>query len=425
MKVLFIVPYVPDLIRVRPYNLIRYLTGLGHKVTVLSLWTNPEDKQAAEKLEQLCHRVHTVNLPRWRSYLNAFTTIPTRTPLQASYCWQPALADLAGNLIDSNDGKEPFDVIHIEHLRGARFGLALQSRFSKTHSTLPIVWDSVDSISYLFRQAMAISKRGVDRLLTRFELSRTERYEGWLVNQFDRTLVTSLADKNALEALAPPPIGEKTPANITVLQNGVDLSYFKPDPELSRDEATLVLSGKMSYHANISMALHLIQDIMPKVWAVREDVRVNIVGKDPPPIVKSLAQSPRVTVTGTVPELRKYLQQASIAVAPITYGAGIQNKILEAMACATPVITTPKAAMGLQTTLDENILVAKDASTFANAILKLLGDASLRRQIGEAGNQYVKKYHFWGEIASQLSNIYTQAIRIKKNGSTKNNFSLT
>lgn len=412
MRILFIVPYVPDLIRVRPYNLIRYLTGLGHQVSVLSLWTTPDEKAAASKLEKLCHEVHTVNLPKWRSYLNAFMTLPTRTPLQAAYCWHPQLVDLAADLIQSRNGREPFDVVHIEHLRGARFGLALQARFAKTGPPLPIVWDSVDSISHLFRQAMAVSKRGADRLLTRFELGRTEPYEGWLVNQFDHTLVTSFADKNALEELSP--AGNRSAPPITVLQNGVDLDHFNPDSKTPRDEATLVLSGKMSYHANITMALHLIEEIMPKVWAVREDVKVNIVGKDPPAMIQALGQSPQVTVTGTVPDLRKYLQQATLAVAPITYGAGIQNKILEAMACGTPVITTPKAAAGLRTISGENIWVAEDAATFANAILTLLDDSALRQQIGQAGRQYVETNHHWGEIASQLSTIYTQVIRNKK-----------
>ncbi len=407
MKILFIVPYVPDLIRVRPYNLIRYLTRLGHEVTVLTLWTHEHEQQAAIQLEQHCKEVQVFHLPRWRSYLNVLKTIPTFTPLQASYCWHPPLVAYATQLLQSNHAKTPFDMIHVEHLRGARLGLALKASFKKP----PIVWDSVDSISYLFRQAMDNSKRGYDRLLTRFELGRTERYEGWLINQFDHTLVTSQADKTALEALNSSVRKTKTTPNISIVPNGVDLDFFKPAPDRPREPATLVLSGKMSYHANIAMALYLLQDIMPRVWAVREDVKVNIVGKDPPAVIQALAQSPKVHVTGTVPDLRPYLQQATISVAPITYGAGIQNKILEAMACATPVITTPKAAAGLQVIPDENILVAQDATSFANAILNLLANPTFQQQIGLGGRQYVEKFHYWGEVASQLSNIYAQVIR--------------
>ena len=180
---------------------------------------------------------------------------------------------------------------------------------------------------------------------------------------------------------------------------------------MPREPATLVLSGKMSYHANIAMALHLVQNIMPEVWATRADVKVNIVGKDPPAIIQALAQLPNVHVTGTVPDLRLYLQQATLAMAPITYGAGIQNKILEAMACATPVITTPKAIAGLQVIPHENILIAQDANSFASQIISLLDSPARQRQIGTAGRTYVEKFHHWREMASQLSHIYTQVIR--------------
>lgn len=403
MKILFIVPYVPDLIRVRPFNLIRYLSGKGHEVTVLTLWTSAQEQQAARELEKHCHRVIAFHLPKRQSYLNALLTVPSRTPLQASYCWHPPLVEQAVNLLQQTNGKPAFDVVHVEHLRGARLGLALKSRVAGT----PVVWDSVDSISHLFRQAMAQSKRMYDRLLTGFELGRTERYEGWLVDQFARTLVTSQADKTALETLHERFFPGRAP-QIEIIQNGVDLDFFYPDFSITREPATLVLTGKMSYHANIAMALHLVQEIMPKVWAERADVRVEIVGKDPPAVIQALSENPNIHITGTVPDLRPYLQKATLAVAPITYGAGIQNKILEAMACATPVITTPKAVAGLQVTPEENILVAQDAASFATAILKILASPNLQHQIGLAGRQYVEKYHHWEEVASMLSNVYQQ-----------------
>lgn len=406
MKILFIVPYVPDLIRVRPYNLIRYLSQLGNEVTVLTLWTNEQEQRAVTELEKQCHKVYAFQLPKWRSYLNALLTVPSSTPLQASYCWSPVLVEAAARLLQNGQDNYAFDIVHVEHLRGARLGLALKNRLPN----LPVVWDSVDSISHLFRQAMANSKRAYDRVLTGFELGRTERYEGWLQGQFDRTVVTSQADKAALEALRAQVSSVKAAPPVAIIQNGVDLDFFMPEITTPREPATLVLTGKMSYHANIAMALHLVQEIMPKVWAVQEDVRVNIVGKDPPSVIQALAQNSKVNITGTVPDLRPYLQQATLAVAPITYGAGIQNKILEAMACGTPVVTTQKAVTGLRVTPDQDIVVAQDADSFASAILRLLKNPSLQQSIGQAGRQYVEKYHHWGEVASQLTNIYREVI---------------
>ena len=125
----------------------------------------------------------------------------------------------------------------------------------------------------------------------------------------------------------------KSRSHITVLPNGVDLDYFCPSPE-PRRPATVVISGKMSYHANVTAALHLVEGIMPLVWRERPGVKVTIVGANPPRPIRQLAQRfpGQVEVTGTVPDVRPYLRRASLAAAPVPYGAGIQNKVLEAMA---------------------------------------------------------------------------------------------
>lgn len=411
MNILFVVPYVPSLIRVRPYQLIRHLSAAGHQVHVMTLWTSAEEEKAAAQLSEACHEVQAIHLPRWQSYLNVLKTLPTRTPLQAAYCWQPALAEEIVRRLHPSNGRPTFDVIHLEHLRGARFGLALKQRLAHApRPAPPIVWDSVDSISHLFRQAASRGKRLYDRLLTWSELGRTERFEAWLTGQFDHVLVTSNPDRQALLALAEK-FNQTRPAPISVLRNGVDLEYFCPNPEIKRHPATLVLTGKMSYHANVTMALHLVQEIMPLVWQRRADVRVQIVGKDPPRTLQALAEAPRVEVTGTVPALNQYLQKATIAVAPIAYGAGIQNKILEAMSCATPVITSQNAVSDLPVIPEKHLLVAHDPPSFAQAILTLLDDPNLQQRIGRAGREYVEQHHQWREIASQLGQIYTQVRR--------------
>jgi glycosyltransferase involved in cell wall biosynthesis len=132
----------------------------------------------------------------------------------------------------------------------------------------------------------------------------------------------------------------------------------------------------MSYHANVTAASHLIQDIMPRIWKHRPEVKLLIAGKNPPRSLVELAASarkhepvsrrpavastPAVTVTGSVPDMRPYLNRATISVAPLLYGAGIQNKVLEAMACATPVVASPRAVSALSAQGWRDIVVADD-----------------------------------------------------------------
>jgi glycosyltransferase involved in cell wall biosynthesis len=139
-----------------------------------------------------------------------------------------------------------------------------------------------------------------------------------------------------------------------------------------------------------------------------------IVGKDPPKEILALAGNPAVTVTGTVADIRPYLQQASAAVAPLTYGAGIQNKVLEAMASATPVVVSPLAVAALAAQAGQDILVAKDSEDFAQGVLNLLSNPAYRRQVGEAGRRYVETYHQWDAIAGQLEGVYDEVTSTKQ-----------
>lgn len=396
MNILFVVPYVPSLVRSRSYNIIRALTERGNHVTVLTVWANEQEKAEAEALKHQGYDVQGLDMPLWRTAVNCVVALPGSSPLQSVFSWHPGL--LAGL-----NGRISYDVAHVEHLRGSRYGLYLKQKYG-----LPVVWDSVDCITHLFRQAATNSKSVIGRLRSRLDLGRTEKYEGWLLHQFDHAVITSPVDRQALLALSPNP---KTAAPVTVIGHGVDINYFSPDPATPREPATLVISGKMSYHANITMTLHLVENIMPMVWAKRPDVKLWVVGKDPAREIQALGeQNSAVIVTGTVPDMRPYLRQATAAVTPVTYGAGIQNKVLEAMACATPVITTPQTTAALQAVPEQDLLVAQDPHTFAEAILRLLDDPARQQQLGETGRAYVEKHHHWDNIAAQLEEIYRRAM---------------
>lgn len=395
MKIAYLVPYVPNQIRTRAYNLISSLTELGHEVDVFTLGSGAADVQDAEALKARCCNVHYQHQPLWRSLFNSALAVPSDRPLQSVYSWHPRLASRLRELLNR------YDVLHVEHLRGSAYG-----RFVKTHSpSMPVVWDSVDCISHLFKQAASQSRSLFGKAMTRFELGRTQKAEGRLLGAFDHVLVTSAADKTALLDI----LADGThAAPISVLSNGVDQDYFHVNPALERDSDTLVFSGKMSYHANISMVMYLYNEIMPRLWAKRPTVRLVVVGKDPSPEIRKLADSSLVEVTGTVDDIRPYLWKASAAVVPLVYGAGVQNKILEAMATATPVITNSKVLASLSVTPGKELLIADSAEDFAAAALQLLENSTLRKTVGETGLGYVRQNHNWRETAGRMVEIYKQ-----------------
>lgn len=437
MRILYIVPYAPSLIRVRPYQLIRSLARRGHHVELAALWSSGEEEEGLLQmaLQDANVTLRARRLPFWRPAWNCLRALPSQTPLQAAFCFEPSLL----HEVDRALSEHSFDVIHVEHLRGSLFGLHVHSLLTQNRGKkgihdvqIPIVWDCVDCISHLFSQASKNSRSFRGRWMTRLELPRTRPFEGWLTTQFDHTLVTSAIDRDALRELAGFQANEDSKhgkaiqdSEISIVPNGVDLGYFRPS-EGVRDPATLVFSGKMSYHANVTAASYLIQDIMPRIWKHRPDVKLLIAGKNPPRSLVELAASarkhepasrppavastPAVTVTGSVPDMRPYLNRATISVAPLLYGAGIQNKVLEAMACATPVVASPRAVSALSAQGGRDIVVADDPEAFAHETLALLADSPRRNAIGLAGRTYAEAHHSWDQIGSLLESAYQRVI---------------
>lgn len=402
MKIAYLVPYVPNLIRTRPYNLIRQLAALGNEITVFTLGSGKQDREDAEALRLKVAQLYYQEQPIWYSLWNSIKAVPSRRPLQTVYSWNPHLASRFVKSISDDLGT--FDIVHVEHLRGSRYGQFVRSRFPH----IPMIWDSVDCISYLFRQASAYSTSIFGRFVTSFELSRTQKMEENLIREFDRVLVTSETDKNALLELA---LSIVKPAPISVLSNGVDLKYFHQNSERQRDLNTLVFSGKMSYHANISMVKYLVAEIMPRIWVKYPSVRLMIVGKDPTSEVRTFGVDSRISVTGTVNDIRPFLWEATVAVIPLVYGAGIQNKVLEAMACGTPVVTTSKVLSSLRVTAGKELLVADGATQFSQCVIRLLDNQKFQFEIGSNGASYVRSHHSWMNMAKQLVTHYNETIK--------------
>lgn len=394
LRVLFVSPYLPSRIRVRPYNLIKYLARRGHKITLLALVPPGEDDNDLDTLQDWCRELQTVPLPRWRTVWNGLRALPSQTPLQAAYSRSPQMAACLKQI----QAEERFDVVHVEHLRGAELSYAVNGT--------PTVFDSVDSITLLFEQVLAAGPNWRSRLMAGLDLARTRRYEGRLLTRYARVLVTSPRDKEALANLSVDPAQND---KLVILPNGVDLTYFSP-MGLQRDPVTIIFTGKMSYHANVAAALDLATKIMPLVWRQFPEARLTVAGKDPSPELLELAADPRITVTGTVPDLRPYLAQATVAVTPIRYGVGIQNKVLEALAMATPVVSTPQATSALQVQPGRDLLVGDTPQAIARAIITLLGDQDLRQQVGQAGRRYVETHHDWQIAAERLEQVYREAM---------------
>jgi sugar transferase (PEP-CTERM/EpsH1 system associated) len=399
MKVLYVTPYVPSRIRTRPYHLIRELLRLGHRVTtVTAASTSPEEIEQAQELAAWGSHVRAFPVSRLRSLKNCLLALPTREPLQAAYAYHPRMERQIRDLLV--DGT--YDVVHIEHLRAARLIRAVLK--------IPVVYDAVDSISLLFEQTALANPNWQSRLKAILDLDRTRRYEANLLLHCDQVAVTSRRDQQAFQDLAQryAPL-EMHRAPITVIVNGVDTEYFSPQDTAPRDRETLVFTGKMSYHANSAAALYFAREVLPLIWARNPDVRFQIVGKDPPSEVQQLATDRRIEVTGYVEDLRPYLARAAISICPVLYAVGVQNKVLEAMAMATPVVSSSAGCAAIDVESGRELIIADGLQSMADAVLQVLSAPSLAQRLGVGGRSYVETHHSWTASAQRFVELYEQA----------------
>ncbi len=392
LRILFVLPYVPSRIRVRPYQFIRHLAQAGHTITVAALADGQPGLEAVDELREMGVTVHVVPHSRARAAAQCLLALPTPTPLWAAYCRSQAMARLLRKLV----AEQTFDVAHVEHLRAAHFAPALRE--------VPTVFDAVDCITALRRQMLDQPGSGrVGRLLAYEEWVKLRRYEPRAYRAYARVAVTSPHDAEALINLG-------VPKPVRVIPNGVDLDYFCPDAT-EPEEDTLVFSGKMGYHANDDAARFLITEVMPRLRKRRPGVRLTIVGSGPTPALRALAeQEPGVTVTGFVEDLRPYLRGARVAVCPMRIGVGIQNKALEAMAVGRPVVCTSLVRRAMACAEKTGALrLADTPDDFARECASLLERPDEAEQAGRAARRYVEEYHRWAHAAQILVDVYQEA----------------
>jgi glycosyltransferase involved in cell wall biosynthesis len=248
------------------------------------------------------------------------------------------------------------------------------------------------------------------RVLLGAEQRRVRRFMAAEYPAYDRVAVVSEGDRDALRAVAP----ELDPV---VIPNGVDAEAFSPGDAAAREPGVVVFSGAMDYAPNEAAADFLARRVMPWVWEHAPDARLELVGRAPSPGVRALA-SERVTVTGEVDAMQPWLRRAAVYACPMVSGTGIKNKLLEALACAAPVVCTSLACRGLEAVPGEHLVVADDAAALAAAIADLLADAGAAARLGAAGRAYVLAGHSWDAAARRYEELYEDARRSRMRSGT-------
>ncbi|MBI1305545.1 MAG: glycosyltransferase [Bacteroidetes bacterium] len=385
MKVLFLAnrtPYPPhrgDKLKI--FNLARRLCT-EHEIYLIAFAENDQDFQYETELKKIFKEVHLVKLPVWKSWLNSALNFFQKTPFQIAYFRSRKMQMVLSSFLDSHE----IDVIHTQHLRMSQYTSGLKG--------IRRILDLPDAYSLYWQRRKSVQRPLLNRIFDNLESKRVIRYES-VVNQFDLNLVCSVEDRDHLRKIHPK-------ARIDLLRNGVDLELFNfKGHDYSRDQ-TLLFTGNMDYAPNVDAVVWFVKELFPKILNAKPETRLVIAGQRPVKEVRDLA-SEKVEITGFVEDISAMYEQADVVIAPLRFGAGTQNKVLEALAMAVPVVCTNIGFKGLEVKFGEGVVLAETGEDFVKEVITLLSDEDLRKSVGQTGLRLAQSRFSWEGISQQLS----------------------
>lgn len=390
MKLLFLAnrtpypPYRGDKLKI--YNLAKRLCH-QHELHLLTFAQTEEDLGYKQELEKVFKKVHFIHLPKSKSALNCLTAVWNPLPVQVLYFQSAAMQKAVDQLLLQHT----YDAIHVQHLRMAPYLSGRQD--------IPRILDLPDAFSLYWERRRAMNKNPVIKAFERLEQKRVLAYEP-VMKQYDLSLACSAEDVAYLR--------EKHHAtNLELLPNGVDLDTFKARDHDYSHNHTLLFTGNMDYAPNVDAVIYFTQEVFPLIQAKYPDVRFVIAGQRPVDKVKELANE-HIHVTGFIEDLAATYNEASIVVAPLRFGAGTQNKVLEAMAMGVPVVCSHIGFNGLGIHNGEGAFMETKPASFAEKVIELLDNAALRESTGRKGMEVITGKFSWDRIALQLENYFLQ-----------------
>ena len=371
------VPWPPDRgDRIRTWNILKFLAQRAH-VDLICLADEPITSETRAALEEVTRRLAFVPHTGMRRWIRGAVSLA---------CGRTATEGLFESRIVRSVIRQWSMTSEYESALASSSGVAryVLPPVLQTHGPVWIDLIDVDSQKWLdYAHASGFPMSFVYGL----EGRRLRQLETKLASASDRLLVVSEAERDLLTAFCPD-------ADVQAVGNGVDTEYFAP-AAAETTPRSCVFVGVLNYLPNSDAVTWFSKEVWPKVRARYPDAVFRIVGKSPTPEVEALNDLPGVEVIGAVPDVRPWLHQSSCVVVPLRIARGVQNKILEAMACGRPIVCAPAPLKGLQVEPGLQLLKAETADEWVSSIGSIFDDHCRAEELGMAAGAWVQVHHRW------------------------------
>ncbi|MFQ5534408.1 MAG: TIGR03087 family PEP-CTERM/XrtA system glycosyltransferase [Sphingomonadales bacterium] len=386
------IPYPPDKgDKIRSWHILKFLAE-RMRVHLGCFIDDQNDRPYIDKLRDLCASTHFVSLDPLKARLASLRGLVRGEPLSLAFYRSRSMA----RWVDARLARDGIDHVFLFSSPMAQYVLGNTKRAIT-------VMDFVDVDSDKWAQ-YAAGKSWPQSVLYNRESRRLLEFERRVARRASASLFVSSAEAGLFRALAPESNGK-----IRYMNNGVDFDFFSPevhyDDPYGGEGPCLVFTGAMDYWANVDAVEWFAREVFPAVLAKAPQARFFIVGGRPTGRVRALSALNGVAVTGRVPDVRPYIAHAAAAVAPLRIARGVQNKVLEAMAMAKPVVATSQAAEGIEARPGAELMVANGAVDFAQAIADILGRSNDNNMGGMARDRIITSYD-WSKNLTLLERMY-------------------
>lgn len=393
MRLLYVLPFVPWRVRVRSYNLIPRLAR-RHEIFLVCLAGSAEEEARIQSLQTFCKDIRCVRHHAFPAILRSGLSLATRVPLRLAYFFSTSMR----NAVCKAAADFSPDLIYLERWR------ALQ--YIPADTQLPILCDPTDSM-LLYNQRLLRTGSWYEKVLASAEALKFLRYEPRLSARATINAFCSSVDLECVRSRAPQ-------SRFAIIPNGVDCEQFYFKDSSGEDAATVIFTGSFTHSPNRHAMKFFIQRIFPIIKRRVPRTRLVIVGNEARRRIGELSGDPSMEIVDFVPDLRPALAKATVAIAPLTFGVGVTNKVLEAFATGTAVVASPVACGDLPVWDGEHLLLANDATEFAEKVIRLLVDRGFRQYLARNARSLVEQHYDWEIVANRMEGLMQELVASHK-----------